>query len=202
MQGLSLKQVVTHHIGPIDLSLSPQERVGISGESGAGKSLLLRAIADLDPHQGTISLHGTEQAQLPAHQWRSRVAYIAAESHWWGDQVKDHFATEQSGEIELWLARAGFNHETVNWEIQRLSTGEKQRLAIVRQLIRQPEALLLDEPTASLDSANIQRIEEMLLQYQQQQRAPLLWVSHDQEQLSRVCNRQYRLQAGQLRPAT
>jgi len=200
MQGLLLKQVITHHIGPINLSISKAEVVGVSGNSGAGKSLLLRAIADLDPHQGEISLGGTPQTEIAPHLWRSQVAYIAAESHWWGDHVIDHFEQNSPENREYWLQQAGFGIDSLGWEVHRLSTGERQRLSIVRHLLREPCVLLLDEPTASLDRENIQRVEQMLLHYQQQQQAALLWVSHDQEQLGRVAQRQFRMVDGVLTP--
>ncbi len=202
MQTLQLKQVVTHHLGPIDLELDASAPSGLSGPSGAGKSLLLRAIADMDPHQGEILLNQQEQSQFTPQQWRHQVAWCAAESHWWSDRVGDHFSVQNpvtdentSALVDL-LAQAGFGEEALQWSVQRLSSGERQRLAIVRQLQRRPTVLLLDEPTASLDPDNIERMERLLLTYQQQQRAILLWVSHDRLQLERTCKRRYRIERG------
>jgi putative ABC transport system ATP-binding protein len=198
MQTLQLKQVVTRHVGPIDLTLHPAETVGLSGHSGTGKSLLLRAIADLDPHQGEIFLDNQRQADMAAPEWRSRVAYFAAESQWWSDTVNDHFNTEDKHTLQNLLQQAGFTPESLQWSVHRLSSGEKQRLAIVRQLLHKPQVLLLDEPTASLDPENRQCIEQLLFDYQQQQRASLLWVSHDAAQLQRIAQRQFRIEAGTL----
>jgi len=70
------------------------ERWGMScpaRPSGAGKSLLLRAIADLDPNEGTVKLDGMLREAVPAPHWRSQVTYVAAEPGWWGDTVQEHF---------------------------------------------------------------------------------------------------------------
>ena len=91
-------------------------------------------------------------------------------------------------DIEEPLQQLGFEPDVLNWEVSRLSTGEKQRLAIVRLLQNTPRALLLDEPTASLDAENIERTETLLVDYCRQQQAPLLWVSHDTQQLERVAD--------------
>ncbi|MBT3348443.1 MAG: ATP-binding cassette domain-containing protein [Thiotrichales bacterium] len=191
---ISIKQLTTHHIGPIDLSIKKSETVGISGSSGSGKTLLLRAIADLDPHNGELQLSGKDQLAFEPSVWRSRVAYLATESHWWGEIVGDHF----NGDSEPWLELAGFSQEALQWSVERLSSGEKQRLAIVRQLIRQPILLLLDEPTSSLDSKSAARIEKMLLTYQQQMGAAIVWVSHHHDQLSRVSSRIFEMKSGKL----
>ena len=81
----------------------------------------------------------------------------------------------------------------MGWEVSRLSTGEKQRLALVRLLQNQPRALLLDEPTASLDTTNIGHMEQLVLDYCKNQQVPVLWVSHDSEQLGRVADREFYL---------
>jgi ABC-type iron transport system FetAB ATPase subunit len=93
----------------------------------------------------------------------------------------------------------GFDTDVLNWEVSRLSTGEKQRLALLRLLTNQPRALLLDEPTASLDAQGVTRVETMLGNYQQQHQVPLLWVSHDADQVERVAHRVFELQQGQVR---
>ena len=198
MQPLQLTQVVSRQIGPIDLTIRAGETVALSGESGSGKSLLLRAIADLDPHQGCITLGDIAQDACPPSQWRHQIAFIAAESQWWGDRVVDHFPLSHLEQGMPWLELAGFSDDSLQWSIHRLSTGEKQRLAIVRQLFRQPAVLLLDEPTASLDPENVIRIEQLLQQYQQQHQVPILWVSHDPEQRARVATHQLKMDGGRL----
>ena len=74
-------------INPFSLDLDDGECIAISGPSGAGKTLLLRAIADLDPNQGSVFLGQKNRDAFPAPEWRRRVGYLASESGWWADGV-------------------------------------------------------------------------------------------------------------------
>ena len=174
--------------GPYTFVVESGQCLGLSGESGAGKSLLLRALADLDPHTGRISLGSVECDEIPAPRWRQLVGMLPAESGWWFDTVGEHFSTMDDHDAER-LSQLGFTGNVLSWQISRLSTGEKQRLAIVRLLANNPRALLLDEPTASLDASNISRVENLLIEYCRVNTAPILWVSHDPGQLARVADR-------------
>lgn len=181
--------------GPVDLVIEEGECVSVMGASGAGKTLLLRAIADLDPHEGTVRLDGVTCAETPAPEWRAKVEMLPSESAWWADTVAPHFPPDFPGDA---LEPYGFEAEALSWSVQRLSTGERQRLAVARLLARHPEALLLDEPTASLDADNVERVEAVLAAYRQEHETPVLWVSHDAEQAARVASRRFDLTGGRL----
>jgi ABC-type iron transport system FetAB ATPase subunit len=88
--------------------------------------------------------------------------------------------------------------DVLGWDVARCSTGEKQRLAILRLLCNAPRALLLDEPTASLDQANISQVEALLCDYARDSAAPVLWVSHDARQQQRVAQRLMRIRDEQI----
>jgi ABC-type iron transport system FetAB ATPase subunit len=180
--------------GPYSLNINGGECVGLQGASGSGKTLLLRAIADLDPHGGSLRLDQIECADVPAPEWRKSVAMLPAESCWWQDTVGEHFQNFSAIPND-YLNQLGFVPEVAGWQISRLSTGEKQRLAILRLLENRPGALLLDEPTASLDAANITNVEQLLLGYGRDNNVPLLWVSHDPDQLVRVADRCFLMHA-------
>ncbi len=173
------------HLEAIDLEVAAGECVALSGESGAGKTQLLRAIADLEPHQGQTYVEGLEHLSLSGPEWRRRVAYLPAESHWWDERVGLHFARRDDDLLQ----RLGFDPECLNWSVSRLSSGERQRLALARQLAQRPEVLLLDEPTANLDQRNRQSVEECIARYREEQNAATLWVSHDAEQRRRIGSR-------------
>lgn len=156
---LKVANLKTEHIGPVNFSLSTGSCVALMGASGSGKSLLLRALVDLDPNTGEAIADNRLRGSLSAQSWRKTVAYVPAESGWWSDHVRDHFP---SGEPTNQLLEAIGLPDALDWEIARLSTGERQRLAIARALTLSPKVLLLDEPTASLDPGATERIEDLI----------------------------------------
>ncbi len=81
------------------------------------------------------------------------------------------------------------NDDVLNWQVSRLSSGEKQRLSVVRVLIRKPSVLLLDELGSSLDRENCELLETAVKNFQKRYESPVLWVSHDREQIHRICDR-------------
>ena len=189
------------HLEKIDLALSPGECVGVTGPSGSGKSLLLRALADMDPFEGHLSLDGRAAHSMPAPRWRRQVALLPAISAWWDDTVGPHFmGPHVKGLVGAEYHALGVPPEVAAWEIRRLSSGERQRLALLRILALRPRVLLLDEPTANLDKANTRRAESLIRDYGSRHAAALLWVSHDVEQLQRLCTRAYTMEAGRLTP--
>ncbi|MEX0899272.1 MAG: ATP-binding cassette domain-containing protein [Gammaproteobacteria bacterium] len=183
-----------HRLGlsPIDFDLPAGGCLGISGPSGVGKSVLLRMLADLDPHDGDVRLDGRSQQDTPPCEWRRQVALLAAESQWWEPRVRDHFV---DGKVPL-LDELGFEKDPADWEIQRLSSGERERLALARVLALAPRVLLLDEPTANLDEQNASRVERLIENWRRDAERAVVWVSHDREQLARVADQRLHLEDG------
>jgi phosphate-transporting ATPase len=181
---------------PTSFELAAGECVALRGPSGAGKTLLLRALADLDPSDGEVSLNGTPREKIPAPTWRRRVGYIPAEPGWWSERLADHF--------QDWQAQAGparrlkIAMDAVARRVSQLSTGERQRLALLRALEHRPEVLLLDEPTGPLDEEATAAVEGLLREKQSNGLA-LLWVTHDRRQARRVATRRFWIERGRLR---
>jgi ABC-type iron transport system FetAB ATPase subunit len=161
--------------------------LALSGPSGSGKTLLLRALADLDPHEGSVELDGAAQADCSGPEWRRRVGFLPAESHWWAPRVGDHFRSP-AGDLRDGLEGFGLDPGCLEWQVERLSSGERQRLALLRLLDIGPSALLLDEPTANLDSDSARAVEERIGEYRRENGAAVVWVSHDAGQRQRVAD--------------
>jgi len=191
---LRVDKLFIHDVGPVSLAIEKGECVGLSGRSGSGKTLFLRAIADMETHVGTICLDGTEQALIPAPAWRRQVALLPAESQWWSDTVGDHFATSAASGFK----RLGFDADILAWPVSRLSSGERQRLALLRLMENQPHLLLLDEPTANLDEENSAKVEELIRTYREETGAAVVWVGHHKVQLCRVASRFFEMENGRM----
>ena len=139
--------------GPLSLDVDAGDCVCISGASGTGKSQLLRALADLDPHEGQLWLASRPCTEMPAHEWRAAVGLLPPESSWWLPAVHEHFRDGMPVPLE----RVGLTTAILDKPVTRLSSGERQRLALLRLLANRPRVLLLDEPTANLDPDNTRR---------------------------------------------
>jgi UDP-glucose/iron transport system ATP-binding protein len=190
----------SHLAGPFDLTVEAGECVVVTGPSGAGKSLFLRMIADLDPSQGEVFLDATERRSLPAPAWRRRVVYSAAEPGWWSENVQDHFRGEAMEFAHAMAPLLGLAPGLLDGPVVRLSTGERQRLALIRALSLASPVLLLDEPTGALDEENTRRVEAVLRE-RIAAGVTIAMVTHSPEQATRLGHRHLRMMDRQLVPA-
>lgn len=191
-------------------SLGPGQRVGIVGPNGAGKStLFLIAMGLLKPTAGSVWGLGREcRAEKDFRPLRAAVGFCFQDPD---DQLFSLTVREDVafGPLNLGLGReealavvsstleslglAGFEDRVT----YHLSGGERRMVSLATVLAMQPQALLLDEPTAGLDQATQERLEAVLLG------GGLPWavVSHDQGFLERTCDTVLRMEAGRLEPA-
>ncbi len=172
---------------PLTFEVAAGECLAVEGPSGAGKTLLLRAIADLDPATGQVFVNGAERNEMPAPQWRRHVRYCAAEPAWWSDTPRDAFKGAPAGRAERLLRSLGLDAAVLDRTVAALSTGERQRLALARALLDEPQVLLLDEPTAALDPQSAAHVEE-LIKYQTLAGRSAVLVSHDRGQIERLAH--------------
>ncbi|WP_232467652.1 ABC transporter ATP-binding protein [Bordetella genomosp. 9] len=199
--GLVLKNVSTRTLTGVDLQVAPGECVAIMGPSGAGKSLLLRQIADLDPGTGEVWLDGKARRDMPAPAWRRKVAYCQAEAGWWDDRVAPHFpAGAANAGIDALMARLGLDAHLLSAQVHELSTGERQRMALVRALANDPAVLLMDEPTAALDADATARVETEILARLGEGRIAII-ATHAREQARRLARRTLLIRDGRLEAA-
>ena len=177
-----------------ELFVDEGDCVALHGPSGSGKSMLLRAIADLDEASGEVWLDDQPRSGFSGPAWRRQVIYLPAESRWWDLSVRPHAPDWRITDLEA----LGFEAGVLDWEVQRLSSGERQRLALARALAYSPSALLLDEPSANLDEPNTARVEALVGDWRSRTGGCALWVSHDARQRTRVASACYAISAGTL----
>ena len=177
------------------------EKVAIVGPSGSGKSTLLQLIAGiLVPQLGTVSVLGEQVSVMT--DGRRRAFRIAKLGLVFQDfELLEYLNTEENILLEYFihsqlrlsaavrerarsLATATGVQAYLGRPIQKLSHGERQRVAICRAMLSQPKLILADEPTANLDPSNKQQIVELLVSTAESANAGLVVVTHDTEIVS------------------
>ncbi len=190
----------------IDLDVAAGERVAVVGPTGAGKTLLLRALAALDPiDDGEIIWQDQPIAdkQIPA--FRRHAVYLHQRPAMFDGTVEANLRMvfslgvhrdaeyRKQRAMEL-LEQAGCEADFLTKDAAQLSGGEAQITALVRAVQCDPLLLMLDEPTASLDHRTAAAVEQMILNWQQADAGrALIWVSHDPSQVLRVATREFSL---------
>jgi len=119
----------TNILKSASFSLSAGEAIAVRGPSGAGKTLLLRAIADLDPNEGLVGLDGRDRSAIPGPEWRRLVGYVPAEPGWWADTVGEHF--DEWKAALAFVSELGLPEAAKAWPIHgcRLASGCASRLS-------------------------------------------------------------------------
>jgi ABC-type iron transport system FetAB ATPase subunit len=196
---LAVNEVSTALLKNCTLSVSHGELVTLRGASGSGKTLLLRAIADLDPNRGDVVLDDTPRSSLSGPEWRRRVRYVAAEPAWWADDVGANFRNPRRA--SGLAMEVGLPADCMSWQVARLSTGERQRLGLLRAMEDNPRVLLLDEPTAALDE-DATRLVERLIVSRKKQGTAIVMVTHSEDQAARLARRGYVIDDGKLSAAS
>lgn len=186
-------QVADNHIlKKINLQVKKGEFVTIIGSSGSGKSTLLKMIGSLQlPTKGQILYNGKNIYDLQMTDYRQEVSYFFQNALLFGRTVEDNlrFTYQIRGEdfdpskSKKLLEKLQLPKEIISKSINDISGGEKQRVALVRNLLFQPKVLLLDEITSSLDSLNREIVQSHLRELQHDQEITILSVTHNQEEI-------------------
>ncbi|MHA1159138.1 MAG: ABC transporter ATP-binding protein [Alphaproteobacteria bacterium] len=196
---VSVRELIVHGLKPVTFTVAAGECVAIVGPSGAGKTVLLRALADLDPHEGNVSFAGTERHAMSGPVWRTNIRYAAAEPGWWGERPCDHIPAGTP--VDSMTSALGLTRGQCEQSLAELSTGERQRFALVRALADNPPVLLLDEPTGALDTKATASVEDLLQRYRDDG-GTILFTSHDTAQVARLASRRLVIRDGALREET
>jgi putative ABC transport system ATP-binding protein len=184
------------------LSVARGEKIAIVGPSGSGKTTLLHLISGIAlPQQGSVKIDGTNWLELSEAERRAiriqKIGLVFQEFELLEYlRVFDNILLPYRIHQALRLSPASRTRAAdlaeqmgVGGQLERyptrLSQGEKQRVAVCRALVTEPELILADEPTGNLDPANKHRVLERLIDCAKQRNATLILVTHDHELLNR-----------------
>ena len=173
------------------------------GPSGAGKTTLLRLCNRLDvPDAGQVRFRGRDVLALDPLRLRRQAGMVFQRPALFGGTVRDNLHVARPGADDASLAealrRVALDPAFLDQEAARLSGGEAQRACLARTLVTEPEVLLLDEPTSALDAGPRLAFEQLIGRLATAG-MPVLWVTHDMEQMRRVAGQVIVLIAGRMR---
>ena len=181
----------------VDLRAEAGAVTALVGDSGSGKTSLLRCIVGLDPSAaGEVLYDGVAIASLDPCELRRRVALVAqAPVMLPGDVRANLLYARPEADAPAALAAVGLDESFLEREADRLSGGERARVAIARALAHEPRVLLLDEPTASLHADAAADIERLVAALAADGKAIVL-VTHDPAQAERLSDDEVRIERG------
>ncbi|WP_141604138.1 ABC transporter ATP-binding protein [Terrilactibacillus laevilacticus] len=191
----------------INLTIDEGETVSIIGPSGSGKSTLLRLMADLiSPTDGQCYLNGESYINYKPEQLRQTISYCPQTPIIFGETILDNVSFPAKVRKEKCdIKRANYlltafnlSQYDLNTNVSRFSGGEKQRLAIIRQLMYVPKFLLLDEATSALDHHNQQLVEQEIFKCHKEKGLGIIWITHDIKQSTRLFSRRLTIEKGKI----
>lgn len=165
-------------VGPLSFSIAPGERVGLVGDSGSGKSLTALAIMGLLPEHlqasGSIQFNGQELLGMRDRDLRTLPLAMVFQ--------------EPMTALDPLMKVPGFDRFP-----HQLSGGQRQRVLIEMAMARRPKLLICDEPTTALDPFTQEEILSTIVDAADNEDTALLFISHDQDVVKRVCDRVVRI---------
>lgn len=206
-----------HAVDHVSFTIKAGESVGLVGESGSGKSTLARALLGLDPlDEGTISLNGqvlklkdrADQLIL-----RRKVQLVFQDPYssfdprrtigWSIGEALGHLTVpvsvhEKAARIKVLLEQVGLSPDFATRYPHEMSGGQRQRAAIARALMTDPELIVLDEPVSALDVSVRATILDVLVNLQKERSVAYLFITHDLSLLRTMTDRTFVMQNGRI----
>lgn len=212
-EGLTRRAADRVLLDDVSLCLGGGDRFAVVGPTGSGKTLLLRALASLDPLDGgRLLLNGQEVSGDRVPAYRSRVVYLHQRPSLMEGRVEDvlrapfslYVHRQHRFDVDFHLTRLcslGRDDGFLKKRARDLSGGESQIVALLRALQLDPDALLLDEPTAALDPHSTTAVERLVHDWldERPSRRFAVWVTHDVAQARRAADRSLEMDRGRLR---
>lgn len=180
-------------LNDINLSVEEGEFVTITGPSGSGKSTLLKIMASMiSQTAGSIAYQGKRLEEYDPIAYRKEVSYCFQTAVLFGKTVQENLSFPyeirqeafNSEKAVAYLMKVGLNKTYLKKNINDLSGGEKQRIALVRNLLITPKVLLLDEVTSALDAENQLIIRHLIREMNQTEGITVLWVTHNADEIA------------------
>lgn len=191
----------------INLKVEHGDFISVVGPSGGGKSTLLKLVSNLiNASEGSISFKNKDIMQYSPIEVRQQCAYCYQLPYLFGNTVLENLAFPYEirekkidfDKINELLSLFKMDKDYIDKNVDKLSGGEKQRLALIRTLMFQPEVLLLDEITSALDADNCLIVENIIKDLNQKG-TTILWVTHNIDQSKKHANKLLTIESGKIK---
>jgi len=189
----------------VSFNLNAHDIMALKGASGSGKTLMLRTLAGLEPIQsGEIYYQKKLQSEYPMPLYRSKIIYLQQRPSFGAANVLESIKKPFEFKIHAdkvydqtliinYLLALGRTADFLEKETNNLSGGEEQIVALLRALQLNPQVILLDEASASLDEETSIKVEQIILDWLRAEERACIWVSHDLQQLERIATKEMSL---------
>lgn len=196
----------TYILNGISLNIKKGDCISIIGTSGSGKSTLLKICSDLiSPTCGELLFYNKNYHDYDPISLRKQISYCIQIPYLFGESVYDNLSYPfqirnqniDTNKIIRFLEKLNLDKTYLEKDINSLSGGEKQRIALIRNLIYNPEILLLDEVTSGLDVKNAKKVEE-LVKEMNDNGTTVIWITHNLDQSKSIFNRRIQIEEGKI----
>ncbi len=184
----------------VQLSINNNEVLFVTGSSGAGKTTLLKILTgELEPTSGEVILPPKVKFVAPVFQDLRLLERKTCEANLWVSYDSSVHGSKKEYLKELnELAKVFGITDRLDMKMDKANGGLKQKIAIIRALLTRPDILVLDEPTSSLDSANAQKLFDVLSFYNSKRGLTVIWATHNRELVKKFSGRIVHLDRGKL----
>lgn len=194
-------------IDKVNLNVKKGDLISIVGPSGSGKSTLLKICSDLiSPTDGKIYYNDKSYQEYDPIELRKKISYCIQTPYLFGKTVYDNLSypfiiRSKNIDKELindFLIKFNLSKDYLYKDINLLSGGEKQRIALIRNLIFTPDLILLDEVTSALDNENAKVVENIINDMNKKNNVTVIWVTHNLNQSESIFNKRISINQGKV----